>query len=384
MKKILYSLLFVGATLFFTTACSEDRDSNPVINENVSSFVLNTPGIAINNVIDLQNSDYVEFTTNQPAYGIPVSTTYSVYVSLDNQNFTQLATTYTTAKFDVSASEMNEALLDLAGSADVTSPMPVYVKLGACLTSDDSRGKCESNVITLPKVQLYVPVVEISLPSQMYIVGDFTASSSWSKFYKLNPAYGQDGFYYGIVYLAAGNAFKINPDDDWKGNDCGYGQVTIDADNDAAGIKSADESKESANMVASNSGWYTVVVKAKIANGKLNYTLQMLPAKVYLFGATSVGALWEWNDSNLFTAPAGADGNWTSPALAADGEVRLAVDCGIDWWKTEFTLYGSDIYYRCTDIAHNWAEDLGSDYSIQGKSGGHVYLNFTTNTGSAE
>lgn len=386
MKKIFYSLLIAAATFGITTSCSEDRDSNPTLNTEGLTLVLNTPGVSYNNTYDLANSEYVQLTTSQPNYGYPAPTTYQVFVSLDKENWTALETTYTKAQLNVPAKEINQAILDIVGGENtdmLADAQKVYVKISAKLTATEDLGYVESNVIELPSVLAYVPKVELSLPSTMYIVGGFPASDGWSKFVPLHFAYSQDGFSYGIVYFNAGDEFKINPDDGWKGNDKGFGQVTIGSDN-AAGVVNAG-SDDTSNMKASNAGWYTVVVKNKISGSAISYELNTRPAKVYLFGATSPGAdQWSWQDDALFTMSGSAAEPCVSPVLAGAGELRLAVDCGIDWWKTEFTIKNSDasLFYRNCDIPSNWAADLGDDYSFQGAAGKQIYLDFTNGTGS--
>lgn len=382
MKKIIYSLLFAGSILCMGTACSEDRDSNPVMNREVGPVVLNVPAVAENNVIDLLNSESVQLTTSQPDYGYTAATNYTVWVSLDGENFTSLATTYATAKMSVPASEINSAILDMIGDGDITAPIPLYVKLSAHLASDAALGAVESNVIQLPNVQAYVPVVEVTLPTDFYIVGSFAASNGWSTFVPLHLAYSQEGFFYGVVYFESGDQFKITPDDGWKGTDMGYGnsQVVLEGE-----VAEALTSSDDGNFIINHTGWYTVIVQAKIANGAVVYTMSFTEAKVYLFGAPAgMTDTWAFDENWLFTAPDSADGDWVSPAFAAAGEVRVAIDCGIDWWKTECTLHGTDIFYRNGDIPNNWEADLGADYSVKAVPGGHIYLNFTSGTGHAE
>lgn len=378
MKKIFYSLLVVGMSLCFA-ACDEDRDSNPTLQE-APTFVLNTPAYAANNVYSLENSDYVVLTTSQPDYGFPASTVYTVWVSLDSANYSPLATTYTTAKMQVSASELNEMILGLAGDMDLSSPIPVFLKLTAHLYGNPDLGVSESNVITLPAVQAFVPEVTIELPKKMHIVGSFPASEGWGKFVPLSPVYITDGWFYGIVYLSDGAEFKVNPDAGWQGNDKGYGQVTP-VDNAGAGFVSGGDS-ETANMKVENGGWYNVIVKTKVANGSVNYTVEINEAKVYVIGAAE-GGNWSLMQEWRFEAPADANGEWESPAFAGSGELRMFVDCGIDWWKTEFTIKSDGtLYYRDIDIPNNWAESIGEDYSQQVSTGQKAYLNFTNGTGS--
>ena len=381
MKKLIYILLLAVVAVGFVS-CEEDRDSNPIWNEDAAkTFVLNMPAVAVNNVLDLEGSDNVVFTTSQPDYGFPVSTVYTTWVSLDGAEYVALPTTSTSAVISIPAKEINEALLGLLGDGDVSEPMPVKVKLTAALFADPEMGKAESNVIELPKVKVYVPKVEVTLPTKMHIVGGFAASEGWSKFVAMAPAYSQEGMFYGVVYLAEGDEFKINPDAGWKGNDMGTGQITLDGD-----IAATCENGDKGNnlKMGSASGWYNVIVKAKIANGAVQYTMSMIEAKVYIIGA-AFGGVWEKSDDALFTAPATADGEWVSPAFTGSGELRMFIDCGIDWWKTEFTLDGdNNIFYRTMDIPSNWAENVGAAYSKQVNPDGHVYLNFTAGTGRIE
>ena len=376
MKLRYLSVALVAGSLLFA-ACDEDRDSNPSMNgeEEYASFVLNTPGVAANNTYDLQNSESLVLTTSQPNYGFTASTVYTVWVSLNGEDYTALSTTYTTAQMAVSASEINSAILDMAGDMDLTAPITLYVKLTANIYGQEI-GQSESNSIELKNVQAYVPVVEVTLPTELYIVGSFAASDGWNTFVPLHQGYSQDGFFYGIVYMAEGDEFKINPDAGWKSRDMGYGQLTSESD---FLVSAGDDA--SSNIKCTKAGWYNVICKAKIANGSLQYTLQLIDAKVYVVGACN-GGEWSMLDDFLFTAPADASGEWVSPAFAAGGEVRMAIDCGIDWWKTEFTLYNGEIFYRNCDIPNNWNDDLGADYSVTGNAGGHVYLDFTKGTGS--
>ena len=381
MKKLIYILLLAVVAVGFVS-CEEDRDSNPIWNEDAAkTFVLNMPAVAVNNVLDLEGSDNVVFTTSQPDYGFPVSTVYTTWVSLDGAEYVALPTTSTSAVISIPAKEINEALLGLLGDGDVSEPMPVKVKLTAALFADPEMGKAESNVIELPKVKVYVPKVEVTLPTKMHIVGGFAASEGWSKFVAMAPAYSQEGMFYGVVYLAEGDEFKINPDAGWKGNDMGTGQITLDGD-----IAATCENGDKGNnlKMGSASGWYNVIVKAKIANGAVQYTMSMIEAKVYIIGA-AFGGVWEKSDDALFTAPATANGEWVSPAFTGSGELRMFIDCGLDWWKTEFTLDGdNNIFYRTMDIPSNWAENVGAAYSKQVNPDGHVYLNFTAGTGRIE
>ena len=181
--KNLYKLFTLTMGLLALSACEADRDSNPVLNE-PDTFVLNVPAFASNNVYDLKNSESLELTCTQPDYGIPMATTYSVQISLEENfvdahaetnteaNYTTLGTTHSSAKMEVKALEFALALGDLwSASSDEefpTTPIPVYVRLKAELTNS-GRGIAFSNVIELPKVLGYKAVPPLELPSSIFI-----------------------------------------------------------------------------------------------------------------------------------------------------------------------------------------------------------------------
>jgi len=381
MKKIFYSLLFAGVTLGMATSCEEDRDSNPVLNPNVTTFTLNTPANA-QNVYDLENSDYIHFTTSQPDYGITAAVTYVPYMSIDGENFVALSSSFTTTDIALSASEINSTILELVGEGDLSQPIPVYFKLTANLSGLSELGVAESNVVTLPSVLAFVPVVEVSVPEKVFIVGDFPASQ-WGTFVPLHPAYSVDGMFYGIVYIENGKNFRFALSAGW-GETFGWTDITADGDVASALTDAGNDNNITFN---SASGIYTVVLKIKVSNGKLVYTLSMMPAEIYVFGVTAPNqdSQWAFDAANLFTFDGGVA---TSPALGGSGAPRLSVNCGTDWWKTEFTIMNTDgtLYYRNEDIASNWASDKGADYSFQGAAGQKVVLDFTTEpaTGKVE
>ena len=149
MKNIIKSLLAPAcllAVLPFMASCETDTDSNPTL-QKPTSFVLNTPAYAADNVYDLANSESVNLTTTQPDYGYPAITVYEVQVSVDkafkdvttldvpeNIDYETLPNSYTTANMDVNATELNNAIVTLYQAAhDGADPsgreMPVYVRL---------------------------------------------------------------------------------------------------------------------------------------------------------------------------------------------------------------------------------------------------------------
>lgn len=399
MKKI-FSYLLLALALPFVAACDSDTDSNPVLQE-PESFVLNVPPYATNNVFDLQYAQSLELTCTQPAYGFTAATTYTVQVTLDEAfvedaeatetteatvaNYVSLPTTYRTAKMNVDAYELTEAIIslwDAANSgADLPAEMPVTLRLKANVT-DSQRGICYSNAVLLPRVRVTKPEQTLKLPESMYIVGGMPASNwaTWLKFAQVN---GTPGMFFNVVYCPANANFKIGPEaNDWEQART-FDQLifTDEAVNNAG----AEPGTDSGNSAVRNGGWYTFVVTTKIVGKAINYTIDIRPAEVYLIGG-SMNGLWAFDDAGKFTAPEG-EGEFVSPAALSGGEARMSVKVpDAEWWQTEFTLLdGSNIFYRENNaINNNWNDDLGSGYSVQLAPGNKVRLNFSTGTGSVE
>ncbi|MDO5446326.1 MAG: SusF/SusE family outer membrane protein [Prevotellaceae bacterium] len=385
MKKI-FNICIAGlVSMLCLTACSDDNDSNPTLNEGDGSFVLNVPTYAQNNVVDLKNSSTINLTTSQPNYGgVPYATIYKAFVSLDETNWSELGTTFTNTNIAIPAKEMNNAILDLAGDEpDFSAPIAVFVKLKANITATntDTLGRAESNTVKIPQVMAYVPDANAELPETMYMTGSFPAGNGWGTWVQFAPVYDKAGMFYLMVYLPTDSEFKINKDNAWKGNEKGYNSGVNVVDD--AGLTMGSSSD--GNFKVGVGGWYTLFVKTEITKGEVVYNLYIEKPNVYIFGACE-GGNWAYLDEWKFTVPADENGEFESPALVAGGEVRIALQLpSIDWWRTELTLKdGTTIYYRNENIANNWQSDKGAEYSIQANANQKVYLNFTTGTGRLE
>lgn len=386
MKKIFNILLAVSIALPLFTACETDNDSNPVITE-PTTFTLNTPAYAANNVYDLRTAETLELTCSQPDYGFTAATTYKVQIALEPEfveaegdtkaNYGELESLFTSAKLQIDAQELNLKLMDLwseqKGEEEYgVEPISLYIRLKANITGSD-RGVITSNTIELPKV-LGTTEGALQLPKKFYMVGP--AFDDAAELQTMPAVSGMKGQFWKLVYLEAGKGFKLAV----KDNEA-YGmtnKVTLDdkAEADAGGTD---------NIEVANSGWYVVFVKIKVQNSEYVFTVTFYPGDVYLFGATNGAAsdvAWTYMDDCKFTTPTTKDGVFTSPQLKAAGEVRMCVKTEIDWWRTEFTLYQGNIFYReNNNINDSWNKDMGSDYSIQGQVGNVVELNFTEGTG---
>ena len=131
-----------------------------------------------------------------------------------------------------------------------------------------------------------------------------------------------------------------------------------------------------------NAGWYTLHFKGKITEDKKNieWTMTIYKTQVCLIGACIGQSTWGFADDTALTPPAEPTGEWVSPAFTANEELRVAVKVGsIDWYRTEFTVYNGEVFWRKYNMPNNWAETMGADYSVKPAVGTKLYVNFDTN-----
>ena len=383
LNKIYLMMLMSALAVPVMTSCDDDTDSNPTFHE-AESFVLNESAYAQNNTIDLSaDGTIVSLTCNQPDYGFPVATVYTVQLSFGSSfeegTYVEMTTTFTDTQIDIDASEMNSSLLDLwetvYGDEEVTTdPIAVYVRLTA-VVSGQEIGNSTSNVICLPSVIMSATVTSVALPETMYLIGSY---NSWEEFVPMGTVYGLEGQWYQVLYLDTdewGNdgSFKFGTkENEYIGSDDERLTVTWDGGD-------IEENSDN-NIMIPDAGWYTVFLKVTTSGSDYVFTMTIMDAAVYLISPTN-DAAWAIDEALIFTD----SGNATllSPTIETSGELRMAVDCGLDWWRTEFTLKdGSEIYYRDVDIPSNWAEDVGSEYSVTVSAGDVVELDFNNGTGS--
>lgn len=377
------------------TSCDDDHDSNPTLDLSHvgEGFVLNVPADAANNTYDLYNSESIRLTCSQPNYGsgVPYAVTYTVMASIDPEflndttaTHVNLSTVYSTAAMDVSATELNNAVVNMYTEAhpelteiENVPVMPLYLRLKAFLYSTDSIGLTLSNPITLPSVKA-TPSPSVEFPTELYVYGNTIMDGSADK--TVPPVYENQGNYYTMVYIPAGGQFNWRTEKD--GDAMGFSNLTV-ADNANAGATASGDD----NIQFANAGWYTLhFVGEKSDDGKsIAWTLNIYQGAAYLIGATAGG---DWTDSNsdwALTAPADQTGEWESPAVQGGGELRIYIKVpGISWWDTEFTiLRDNSLFWRNSNIANSWAGDAGAEYSYNVSAGQKVYINFTNNTGEA-
>lgn len=385
MKKLnIFMLLLAGSLLW--TGCSDDRDDNPVFQE-PTEFNLNTPEQA-SNVYDLQNISSIDLTCTQPDYGYAAGTTYKVQLSLESTfkdadevagttaNYATLSSTYQCPELNVDAVEFAMALLDLWKASHDNAelpetPMPVYVRLRAAL-SNNGMGQISSNSIELPKVLGYNVEPPVSLPGQMFLVGDFASGSSWGKWVEMIPVTDTPGKFWSVQYFGGNNVMKFNAQPTWDGNQVAYSEGLVPAESASfAGVSGVDDGSGGMNIGVKNAGWYILVVTTALEGKNLNYTLEFLSPDIYVTGDVSGG--WDtFDEARKFTVPSG-EGEFVSPAFVASGNLRLCVKLpSTDWWRTEFIIMNNKIEYR---------KNGGDQEAVSVSAGQKAYLNFLDGSG---
>lgn len=403
MKRFyIIASLLIGAVAF--SAC-EEKLAEPVLNE-PTEFVLNNP-VLMNQPCDLAKSDYIELVCSQPDYGFTAATTYQVQVSLDGKfenpfdakkitgDYVTIGVDYTNTRINVSAEEMSIALTQLrsvlltAEYPDITEDemkamfpyeTPAYVRVKASLTNS-GKGEIISNTVTFTNFNVPYSLPEVFVPKEFFIVGQYNGWD-WGTAFDFVPAYdnkmdgkGKEGTFWRIIYLPEGG-FKVNAAKVWDGGEVGYVKddpLYTYVDNAKSGLTASDDG----NMVVTKAGWYIVVARLAVDGRDIKYTFEINEPNVYLIGSVAGMTDWATLPEWKFTVPADADGEFVSPAFiadaAADSGVRACVNIGIDWWKTEFMIFGGKIEYRGTG---------GDQERVLGNKGQKLYLNFTEGTGS--
>ncbi len=178
----------------------------------------------------------------------------------------------------------------------------------------------------------------------------------------LVPVHSTTDTFWKIIYLHANEEIKFAPQAGWS-NDFGS-QATI---NDQAGAGITDNG---GNIKVANAGWYLLVV----VNGSAR-KLTILRPEVYLMGSTAPVNNWTIDSHNAFTIPTTDNGEFVSPAIAANGELRMCIKLDTyDWWKTEFMVTtGGRLSYRGKG---------GDQAHVNVLTGQKVHINFTNGTGS--
>ena len=390
MKKIFKFMLLPALVLpLLFTSCDEDRDSNPTLDLShlAEGFVLNTPALAENNTYDPYYAKNLVLTCSQPNYGgVPYPVKYYAQVSINPAFVSDPTVTHkelatyaeNPSRLDFDAYEVNKAIVSLfrAANPDANLPdeMPVYIRLRAVIGGalNQTLGETYSNVITLPSVKATIP--DAKFTDNLFLIGS-SIQTPWESWKPIPQVEGLDGNYYGIIYVPAGGEFKFATE---INDELGYNQIKEIVDEAGAGISAGDNQK----IKVANAGWYTLHFKGTISKDKknINWTLTVYKTQVCLIGACIGQETWGFADDTALTPPDDPNGEWVSPAFTASKELRVSVKVGdINWYSTEFTVHKGDVFWRMKNMPNNWAETMGSDYSVTTTPGKKLYVNFDTN-----
>lgn len=371
------------------TSCDEDRDSNPTLDLShlAEGFVLNTPALAEYNTYDPYYAKNLVLTCSQPNYGgVPYPVKYYAQVSIDPAFVSDPTVTHkelatyaeNPSSLDFDAYEVNKAIVSLFRAANpnanLPDEMPVYIRLRAVIGGalNQTLGETYSNVITLPSVKATIP--DAKFTDNLFLIGS-SIQTPWESWKPILQVEGLDGNYYGIIYVPAGGEFKFATE---INDELGYNQIKEIVDEAGAGISAGDNQK----IKVANAGWYTLHFKGTISKDKknINWTLTVYKTQVCLIGGCIGQSTWGFADDTALTPPDDPNGEWVSPAFTASTELRVSVKVGsINWYNTEFTVHKGDVFWRMKNMPNNWAETMGSDYSVSTAPGKKLYVNFDTN-----
>lgn len=379
MKNIIKSALLLFMSLSLMTACSDDNDSNPTLNT-PTEFKLNTPALA-DVAIDLANSSKIMLTCSQPNYGFPASTVYTVQVATkeDMSDAAELEQTSQSAKIEVDAQSLASTLTNIyveQGKTEEEFPIDnkVYFRVKAFVAdaagNEVAGSEILSNVVSLNKVHLLYSLPPVTLPTNVYVIGNF-CSWNWGNCFDMVPVYDHPETFWHLVYIDD-SGIKFNTNKECDGGEKGFSGINIGGD--CAG----DIIENGGNIASKNPGWYLVIVTTSVSGRNIVFDVKFNKPEVYLNGA-AVGGFDECAPSAMFTVPATADGDFVSPAFLAD--IPDGDDSGLrayvkipdnDWWHSEFMVFDKKIVYRAAG---------GDQDRVSCSAGQKLYLNFAKGTG---
>lgn len=189
-------MLMGGVCLF--TACEDDRDSNPTIQQ-PESFVLNEPAY-VNNIIDLQTSSTLRLScAEQPDYGYTAVVTYQPQVSLTGEftistdeaeaaeeagdatltaDYSIVPETFTTVTMEMTAEALARQLVRLGKWTTETVPATqnIYLRMQATVGGEYA---CYSNTVQFTVVPYYIELTDA--PVEMwYFIGACIGDGGWT------------------------------------------------------------------------------------------------------------------------------------------------------------------------------------------------------------
>ncbi len=358
MKKYIYSALALICGLCFT-ACEDDRDSNPTLLQ-PETFVLNTPAYAAS-VIDLANSETLNFTCSQPEFGYTAAATYHVELSVKNSftvsfaeaeaaedgslvaDYVTIDDFYSTCAISVDASVFAKALQQVAQWDEAAVPATQTVNVR--LTSTLAGQKVVSNVVDILVAPYYVELKDAA-PEMWYLIGSCIGDGAWNntkggigtsiypmslvKDFSYDKKTGQGELKF-TGYLTP-DGFKLvktpgSWDDQW-GQGAAFGTFVK---NDGG----------SGNITVPSAGYYTVTLNT--ATDELKVEAAAITPTVYP-SISMIGINGDWDNDLVMNAVNTTVANnhvWSLAVNAAgntEGKFRTTGDWGTNWGADTFPI----------------------------------------------
>ena len=361
------------------TACSTDRDDNPVLTVPADgSFALYAPGIAAN-TIDMDNSSSLTFKANQPDYGYTAPVIYMMEfaASEDGTNWSSWQTTETTNEncevITVPTKEIAGAvtsgLIEL-GRVEEDFPLTAFVKARAHAFL---RGLEENTTVYSQEVQFeastsYVlPPVEIL---KLYMVGSLPG---WNKDGALTAMFypeGDDIYTYTTKFNgpAGLKIWKLEDlmQENWDG---AFGSVT-DNDNSPSGDMVNDKAGA---IVAPTEDFYTFTFDKHHMTYEWVKLEDQAPAEYESISV--IGGFNDWGADEDLTQV--TPHNWYGKITFAD-ETELKFRANHDWGTNwGWGSYDGEWVASSEDFARI-GENGGKNLKVNAGTY-HFYLNDITN-----
>ena len=145
-------MLLAGVAMF--TACTDDRDSNPTVQQ-PSTFELNMPALG-GGVYDLANTDSIRLTYEQPDYGYTAPVKYYAQISVsgtwndatsaeaDDATYIEMDGSVTVCEFGAAADLVNKAIMKLG---NYTDPSQLPAEGISYVRENEGKAECRLRVL---------------------------------------------------------------------------------------------------------------------------------------------------------------------------------------------------------------------------------------------
>lgn len=259
----MFGMVLMGLACMFT-ACSDDRDSNPIFSTSSmpGSFSLNKPSY-LNQTVALNGTSELPITWSQPQYtadNAPLNITYILQYSFQKKDGTDTVVIESKGlecKSSISTSAMRENMQNSIGydSLSVPSQVPVKVWVNSYIEegSDTLAGSLLCSDTLLLSVAPYWVKPAETKASYLWMPGD---GNGWD--HSVCPVLISEkgnGKYVGYGYI--GNEFKFTETASW-GKELNAGSFDDSKTDDIFGVGSG-----TGNITCSAPGFYYITVDVK-------------------------------------------------------------------------------------------------------------------------